>query len=129
MWIYANPNPCRMEEPDCVVRAIAIATGRKWEDVHRDLCDFSREMCSMPSVNWVWKSYLEQIGFESFSLPEVCPECITVRAFCRFYPDGTYIIGTGSHAVAVRSGNYIDAWDSGDESPEYFFRKRGRKHG
>ena len=25
MWVFCNPNPCRREEPDCVVRAIAVA--------------------------------------------------------------------------------------------------------
>lgn len=25
MWVYANPNPCRTETEDCVVRAIALA--------------------------------------------------------------------------------------------------------
>ena len=60
MWIECNPNPCRLEEPDCVVRAIAIATDRDWHTVHRELCEFSGWMCSMPSVNRVWKRYLEE---------------------------------------------------------------------
>lgn len=124
MWIYANPNPCRSEEPDCVVRAIAIATGKTWDEVHLDLCVLSHEKCTMPSVNWLWELYLKRNGFEKFLLPENCPECITVREFCKRYRDGTYIIGTGSHAVAIVCGNYVDSWDSGDETPTYFFRKR-----
>ena len=79
----------------------------------------------MPSVNWLWEMYLKRNGFEKFLLPDACPECVTVREFCKRYPDGTYVIGTGTHAVAVISGNYIDAWDSGGETPTYFFRKRG----
>lgn len=125
MWIYANPNPCRQEEPDCVVRAISIATGRTWHDVHRDLCELSRRKCTMPSVNWLWDLYLRKNGFQKFLLPESCPECVTVEEFCRRYPDGTYVIGTGSHAVAVIDGDYLDAFDSGDETPTYFYRKRG----
>ena len=129
MWIYKNPNPCRAEEPDCVVRAIAIALGRTWHAVHSDLCALSGRVCSMPSVNWVWGLYLKKRGFEPFMLPESCPECVTVREFSRLHPEGTYVIGTGSHAVAVIDGDYYDAWDSGDETPTYFFRKRGRNHG
>ena len=125
MWVFANPNPCRREEPDCVVRAIAVATKQSWDDVHWDLCILSHEKCTMPSVNWLWELYLKQNGFEKFLLPASCPECVTVREFCKRYPHGTYIIGTGSHAICVRDGNYIDAWDSGDETPTYFFRKRG----
>lgn len=124
MWIYSNPNPCRQEEPDCVVRAISIATDQDWDEVHWDLCTLSHIHCTMPSVNWLWELYLKQNGFEKFLLPENCPECITVREFCKRYRDGTYIIGTGSHAVAIVCGNYVDSWDSGDETPTYFFRKR-----
>lgn len=129
MWIYANPNPCRQEEPDCVVRAISIATDQTWKKVHRDLCELSAEKCTMPSVNWLWELYLRKKGFEKFLLPEACPACLTVEDFCREFPYGTYVIGTGSHAVAVIDGNYIDSFDSGDEVPSYFFRKRGNKYG
>lgn len=124
MWIYCNPNPCRAEEPDCVVRAIAIAEDRSWDEVHWDLCLLSHIKCTMPSVNWLWGLYLKRHGFERFHLPESCPECITVREFARRYPVGTYIAATGTHAVAVIDGNYLDAWDSGDESPTYFYRKK-----
>lgn len=128
MWIYANPNPCRSEEPDCVVRAIALATGQTWDEVHWDLCVMSHAMCTMPSVNWLWEQYLIKCGFEKFLLSEACPECITVREFTKQYPHGTYVIGTGHHVVCIRSGNYMDSWDSGDERPTYFFRKKEIKH-
>lgn len=126
MWIYVNPNPCRTETEDCVVRAIAVATDRTWEEVHLDLCELSRRMCTMPSVNWLWGTYLKQHGFKQFLLSGNCPECITIRKFCAMYPSGTYIVGTGHHAVCIRDGCYLDAWDSGDERPTYFFRKRGK---
>ena len=129
MWVYANPNPCRQEEQDCVVRAIALATGKTWDEVHWDLCMMSHIRCTMPSVNWLWGAYLKRNGFEKFLLPESCPSCTTVRQFCNRYPKGTYIIGTGSHAICIKSGNYMDAWDSGDEVPTYFFRKRGSENG
>lgn len=124
MWIYANPNPCRQEEPDCVIRAIAIATDRSWRRVHWDLCMMSHDKCTMPSVNWLWGLYLSKHGFERFLLPDSCPECISVREFARRYPEGTYVIGTGSHAVCVINGNWYDAWDSAEETPTYFYRKK-----
>ena len=123
MWIYANPNPCRQEEPDCVVRAISIATGKTWRKVHRDLCLMSSENCTMPSVNWLWEMYLKKNGFRKFLLPESCPECVTVREFAMRFPEGTYVIGTGNHAVCVIDGDWYDTWDSGDETPTYFFRR------
>lgn len=124
MWIYANPNPCRQEEPDCVVRAISLATGRSWDDVHWDLCMLSHINCTMPSTNWLWEAYLKQHRFEKFLLPASCPSRTTVKEFCKQYRKGTYVIGTGSHAVCVKDGDYLDSWDSGSEIPTYFFRKR-----
>jgi hypothetical protein len=76
----------------------------------------------MPSSNSVWGLYLKEQGFRPFLLPENCPKCVTVRAFCERYPESVYIIGTGSHAVAVMDGDYYDSWDSGDEVPSYFWR-------
>lgn len=125
MWIFANPNPCRAEEPDCVVRAIALATGKSWDEVHWDLCVMSHDRCTMPSVNWLLGLYLKRNGFEKFLLPESCPECVTMERFCRMYPKGTYIIGTEHHAICIRDGNWLDTWDSMNEVPTYFFRKRG----
>ena len=123
MWIYANPNPCRSEEADCVVRAICIATGTPWRRIHRELCDLSRDLCSMPSINWVWGAYLTGLGWKKESADG------TVRDFAEAHPEGTYILGTGQHAVAVSRGNWIDTWDSGDEQILYYFRKRGRNNG
>lgn len=124
MWIRANPNPCRQEEPDCVVRAISIAMDQSWNKTHWDLCMMSHYKCTMPSVNWLWGLYLTKHGFERFMLPDECPECISVMEFARRYPMGTYVIGTGSHAVCVIDGNWYDAWDSGEETPTYFYRKK-----
>lgn len=122
MWIRCNPNPKRKEVPDCVVRAIAVATGRTWHEVYDDICRVGRDECNMPSVNAVWGKYLYSVGFEPFLLSETCPTCVTVRRFCDRYHSGTYIIGTGTHAVAVIDGDYYDSWDSGNEVPNYFWK-------
>ena len=124
MWVRCNPNPLGKQASDCVVRAIAVATGQSWGKVYNDLAALGRRECDMPSANNVWGLYLYEKGFEPFLLPESCPECITVRALCGRYPEGTYIIGTGDHAVCTIDGDYFDAWDSGQETPTYFWRVR-----
>ena len=121
MWVKCNPNPLGKQANDCVVRAIAIATSRSWQEVYADLCREWRLACDMPSSNAVWGRYLTKEGFRQFLLPESCPQCITVRAFADRFPMGTYIIGTGHHAVCVIDGDYYDSWDSGDEVPSYFW--------
>lgn len=122
MWIRCNPNPLGKQTSDCVVRAIAIATDASWRRVYRDLCGLGEVECEMPSANIVWGLHLNDLGGRQFLLPESCPQCLTVRAFCEKYPRGVYVIGTGSHAVAVIDGDYYDSWDSGNEVPSYFWR-------
>ena len=122
MWIYANPNPLGKQAPDCVVRAISIAYGMGWYETYDALCRVGRRECDMPSADIVWGLYLRSRGAKQFLLPENCTACVTIRAFCKMYPVGCYIIGTGSHAVAVIDGNYYDSWDSGSEVPSFFWR-------
>ena len=123
MFVRCNPNPLGKATGDCVVRAIAIATNRSWREAYRAVCRQGEIDCDMPSNNSVWGSLLRSEGFREFLLPEACPRCVTVRAFCEMYPEGVYVIGTGSHAVAVIDGDYYDAWESGDEVPSYFWRR------
>ena len=127
MWIRCNPNPLGKQTGDCVVRAIAIATNRSWRETYQQLCRVGEIECEMPSSNYVWGLVLKAQGYEQFLLPETCPRCVTVRAFCEMYPEGVYVIGTGNHAVTVIDGDYYDSWDSGNEVPTYFWKER-RQH-
>ena len=121
MWVKVNPNPRGKLVGDCVIRAISIATGMSWWAVYAALCYVGFGEADLPSSNEVWGKYLYQLGFDPFVLPDACPECVTVREFARRFTRGTYIIGTGNHAVCVMDGNYFDTWDSGDTVPVYFF--------
>ena len=122
MWIRCNPNPLGKQTSDCVVRAIAIATEQSWRRTYRELCELGEIEAEMPNSNSLWGLYLKQKGAEQFLLPESCPQCMTVRAFCERFPEGVYVIGTGTHAVACIDGDYMDSFDSGNEVPSYFWR-------
>lgn len=124
MFKKYNSNPNKASVGDCVVRAISTALGRNWETVYSDLADLGLAMGDMPSSNHVWGRYLYDQGFKVKFLPYFCPHCYTVREFAEDHPHGTYILGTGTHAVCVKNGTYIDAWDSGSEVPIYYFERR-----
>lgn len=124
MWIRCNPNPLGKQTSDCVVRALSIATNQSWRETYQTLCRIGEIECEMPTANYVWGLALKARGYEQFLLPESCPRCVTVRAFCTMYPKGVYVIGTGSHAVCVIDGDWYDSWDSGNEVPTYFWKER-----
>lgn len=123
MYRHSNPNPNGAYVEDCVIRAIAIATDKTWDDVFINLSLQAYIMKNMPSVNKVWGNYLSSIGFNRYPILDRCPDCYTVKDFCRDNPEGIFILATGSHVIAVIDGDYYDAWDSGDELPTTVWRR------
>ena len=119
MWIYYNNNPCSINTGDCVIRAISIVTGYTWQKVYAGLCIQGYTDCGFGNFNSVWAEYLKEHGFNRYTITGQQ----TVSEFAERHPHGSYILGTGSHAVAVVDGNYIDSWDSGNETPIYYFTK------
>lgn len=122
-FIFDNPNPNDALVGDCVIRAIAIALNKKWDDVYIDLSTNGFLLRDMPSSNRVWGDYLKSNGYKSYIIPNTCPYCYTIKDFCNDYPQGVYILATGSHVIAVINGDYYDTWDSGNETPIYYFKK------
>ena len=122
MWVEYNPNPFGLRVGDCVIRAISKASNQSWEKTYIDLCVQGFMLGDLPSSNAVWSAYLKHKSFKRHTI-EDCPDCYSVEDFCREHPKGVYVIGTGSHAVAVVDGSYYDAWKSGNETPVYYFEK------
>lgn len=121
-FLMLNPNPKNNRVGDCVIRALSIATDKDWRSIYAILAAYGFMLCDMPSSNAVWGQYLKDLGYERQIVNDTCPDCYTIRDFCRDNPLGTFILGTGTHVVAVRDGNYCDTWDSGDEVPIYYWR-------
>lgn len=124
MYVYENPNPEKKVVGDCVIRAISILLDASWDDIYDDLAEQGRVMHDMPSSNEVWSEFLYENGFTRKIIPDTCPACYTIRQFCDDHPMGEYLLATGSHVVAVIDGNYHDSWDSGNEVPIYYFKRR-----
>lgn len=119
MYIHFNGNPCGINTGDCVIRAISIVTGKTWYQIYAGLCVQGRMSCGFGNFNEVWSDYLQYLGYSRHGLPY--NPTYTVADFAADHPDGAYILGTGSHAVAVVNGNWIDSWNSGKEIPTYYF--------
>lgn len=123
MFIEYNANPHKKRVGDCVIRAIAKATGMSWDKTYTEITMQGFKMYDMPSSNAVWGDYLLENGYSVHSIPNTCPHCYSVKQFCEDFPEGTFIVATGTHVLCVIDGDYYDTWDSGDEIPIYYFRK------
>jgi len=122
-YIQLNENPHGILVDDCVIRAIATATGRSWDDVYLDLMIEGYEHKNWGNFNAIWWNYLIKKGYKRFLIPDTCPMCYTLKDFIKDHPRGVYIVGDGRHTVAVVNSCYIDTFDSGNMSVLYYFTK------
>ena len=123
MYSYYNANPYKIRVGDCVIRAISKALNQPWEDTYIDLTIQGYLMGDLLSSNAVWGAYLKSKGFTRDIISNDCPECYTIEDFCNEHPKGTYIIGTGTHAVCAINNTIFDTWDSSGETPIYYYHK------
>jgi hypothetical protein len=123
MYSYYNANPYKIRVGDCVIRAISKALNQSWEDTYIDLTIQGYLLGDLLSSNAVWDAYLKSKGFKRNIVPNDCPECYTIEDFCNEHPQGTFVIGTGTHCVAIENGCVFDTWNSSGEIPIYYYHK------
>lgn len=123
MFSELNINPLRKNTGDCVVRAIGTVTDRDWDDTYLDLAVKGFFLKEMPSLNSVWGAYLRDLGYTRHIIPDTCPDCYTVGDFVKDHPRGRYVLGTGTHAIALIDGTVFDTFDSTEEIPIFYFEK------
>lgn len=122
-YIYFNNNPLGKSTGDCVLRAISIALDQSWDETYWDLCECGYQMADWGDSNAVWDAYLRNRGFIRKAIPNTCPDCYTVRDFCKDFSNGVFVVGTGNHTICIKYGNYYDSWDSGREVPIFYYQK------
>lgn len=123
MFIQFNPNPKGKRVGDCTIRAISKALNQSWDDTHAGLSACSYALKDMPSANHIWGEYLKLKGFRRYLVDDKDQLFYTVKDFCRDNPKGTYILAISGHVVCVRDGDHFDTFDSGDETPIFYWKR------
>ena len=123
-YVHYNPNPTGRYVGDCAVRAIAKALGTSWDDAYSLIAGRGQQMGDMPSADAVWGAVLKENGFARSAIPNLCPYCYTADMFCRDHPHGVYVLAFGNHVATVINGNLYDSWDSSEQIPVYYWKKR-----
>lgn len=121
-WQYYNPNPRGKRVGDCSTRALAKAiTGDDWYAAFAMKVAESAFRCDETDADDVWGACLRRHGWRRYVIPNECPDCYTVRDFCRDHPTGIYILCPAQHVVCAENGDWFDSWDSGDTVPMWYW--------
>lgn len=127
MYKFYNPNPAHKRVGDCTIRALSKVLGQDWKQTYIELCVYGFINCDMPSANNVWGAYLKSKGYKRHIIPEDYVDGYTVEDFCEDFPNGTYLLALQSHVVGVVDGDYYDTFDSGHETPIYFWKNANER--
>ena len=122
-WRLYNPSPVGRQVGDCAVRAVAKAIGSDWERAYAELALMGFTMGDMPSGNSVINAVLKQYGFRKAVIPHTCPDCYTFADFANEHPEGTYVVGTGTHVACIENGTLFDSWDSSNEIVIFYWEE------
>lgn len=123
-YAYYQPNPTGKSVGDCTVRALAKALGQTWEETYAGLVLEGFLQGDLPNADAVWGNYLFKQGFRRHLIPDDGLGAYTVEDFSRDNPRGVFILSMpGRHVLTVVDGQYFDSWDSGVETPSYYWTK------
>lgn len=111
-WRYVNSNPKRKITDDCVIRALCLAMSKPWEQVLRDLTEYSVKYGEIMFVANIYGRYLEDNGWIKHPQP-THPDGTKVK-ISEFLDNfkGVAVANAGREHVTLLLGGYV--WDLGD---------------
>jgi hypothetical protein len=115
---YYNNNPYRIEEEDCVTRAISEALQIRY-DVAKDLLRMSAERNNCDALCVCCYHYLLE---DVFNLPVYKAEnWERVKDIADEYPNSTIIIRVDSHLTVCKGNVILDLWDCRERLVDCFW--------
>lgn len=104
---YFNINPLGYTEPDCVIRAITLASGLPYEDIEEKL-NLVGELYNCEKLCVACYRFLLD---KYFQYERVSGEGMLVDEFADTYPVGTYILRMNGHLTCCIDNTIYDIWD------------------
>lgn len=105
---YLNLHPLRRTEPDCVYRAITLATQEDYTKIDEKLY-YTSKLYECPKLCvCCYKHLLDD--YYKFRRIKGC-QGMTVEEFADCHPSGTFIIRVDGHLTCVVDNTLYDIWD------------------
>lgn len=112
---FYNANPKNRRTCDCVVRAIATATGKSWDEVLTGLTETALKHKQMVNSTECFDKYLKSLGWVKQTQPRKPDgKKYTGKEWVKLFK-GTAVANIGGgHTVCIKDGKVWDTWDSTD---------------
>lgn len=111
---FYNANPKDKRTGDCVIRAIAVATGKSWDDILDDLTEISHDKKVLLDEKDCYGEYLEQLGFVKCKQMRKSDNT-RYRGYeflDKIDKDDIIVCHMGSHHLtAIKNKKIWDSWD------------------
>lgn len=109
MFKYYNCNPLKRQVNDCVVRAIALAENKSWNEVFTKLSKLAEKRCILIDDTEFVEWYLTE-NYDTYCF--ICNnEHLRIKEFLKLNPIGKYLITMKGHITCAIDGCVYDIWD------------------
>jgi len=116
MFKYFNINPHNEKLPDCVCRAISLATGADYYDVKQLLLENGLcYECDELTVE-CYSNLLNDIGYKAFNGRNA-----NVAEILKHYPSNTLLLRLQGHLTCAVNGICYDLWDCTGEPVDIYW--------
>lgn len=110
-YVYYNVNPLSLEEQDCVIRAISLATSTPYEEVI-SLLEETKDTFQCEALCMCCYSYLLD---NYFKFDKIKVSGMTSKEVAKIHPYGIYLIRMDGHLSCMINGCVYDIWDCSNE--------------
>ena len=109
---FHNENPTGRRTGDCVIRAIARASGDSWDDTLTGLFKVALKMKSELAYKDCYDRYLQEQGWTKGKQPRKADGTkYTVAEWYKKNPHATQVISVANHLTCMIDGKCNDIWN------------------
>lgn len=114
-WLEKNVNPKNKKTCDCVVRALSVALDKPYEEMYRELFEYSLKVGWFISDIRTYEHYLKHVhGIQKVPQPRKSGGgWFTIAEYFRgeIASGKTYIVSTRGHLTVIKDGTLVDSWN------------------
>jgi hypothetical protein len=123
---YYNCNPHHKHTDDCVIRAIATGTQKSWQEVLRDLTEYSINTGFIYNTPELYSQYLSDLGWVKQKQPkQTNGKMVRVKDFIKNFKGYAIIHAGKGHVSFVSDGKVYDIWNCEDEVVGSYWIQKG----